>query len=67
MSNTKSKPVDKDDGILGDGLAEQARKTLRDRQARLDEIMGDTSAKVSTPKPKPAVPTKPEKQRNERM
>ncbi len=44
-AQTKAKPVDKDDGILGDGLAEHARKSLRDRQARLDEILGETPKK----------------------
>jgi hypothetical protein len=67
MNPTKTKKVDKDDGILGDGLAEQARKALRDRQAMLDEIMGDTPTDRTKPKAKPVVPTKPDKQQNQRM
>ena len=42
---------DKDEGILGDGLAEQARKNLRNRQQQLDDILGDiTQATPSTSK-----------------
>lgn len=51
MGQTKLK--DKDEGILGDGLAELARKQLRDRQARFDEILGDApAAKPEAVKPK---------------
>lgn len=42
---------DKDDGILGDGLAEMARKNLRNRQQQLDDILGEnTQPAVPAPK-----------------
>jgi len=42
---------DKDEGILGDGLAEQERKNLRNRQQQLDDILGDiTQTTPSTSK-----------------
>lgn len=60
MSTKNSK--DKDDGILGDGLAELARKQLRNRQSQLDEILGDTPiAKPAPVKPGVVVPKKDEK------
>jgi hypothetical protein len=56
---------DKDEGILGDGLAEQARKNLRNRQQQLDDILGDITqatpptSKTTTVKVDPV--KKPEK------
>lgn len=62
MGQMKSK--DKDDGILGDGLAELARKQLRDRQARFDEILGDVpTEKAEVVKPKKTTPAPAEKKR----
>lgn len=62
MGQMKSK--DKDEGILGDGLAELARKQLRDRQARFDEILGDVpTEKAEVAKPKKATPVPAEKKR----
>lgn len=57
MAQVKMK--DKDEGILGDGLAELARKQLRDRQARFDEILGD----VPVAKPEEIKPKKPVEQK----
>ncbi len=38
---------DKDDGILGDGLAESARKKLSMRQKQLNEILGESTEIVA--------------------
>ena len=51
MATGQTKLKDKDEGILGDGLAELARKQLRDRQARFDEILGDTPKSTEPKKP----------------
>ena len=58
----KSKYKDDEDGMLGDGLAELARKQLRNRQAQLDDILGEvTGTKPSTVQPKKAAPVKVQK------
>jgi hypothetical protein len=45
MKDEKKKPKkekkDKDDGILGTGLAEKARKNLRDRKTHIERQLED--------------------------
>lgn len=65
MSNMQKKVKDDDEGILGDGLAELARKQLRDRQSQLDAILGESTS-TKPAKPKKTIPDKEQKRERQR-